>query len=370
MACGPYAGVRRIVVLRPCALGDLMFALPALGALRETYPDASITLLGLPWQADFLAGRPGPIDEVRVVPTIPGVGAPPDAAEDGAAVAALLAGLNEGEHGGVDLAIQLYGGGRYSNPFLQRIGARHTLGMRAPDAPPLERTLRYVYLQNERLRLLEVVGLAGARTAALEPRLTVLPRDRAEAAAWLGADDGAPWVVVQPGATDPRRRWRPERFAAVADALAAAGARIAVNGGPDERAVVAAVIAAMRSPAVDLAAAGLSRSGLVGAIARAALVLSNDTGPLHLAQALGTASIGIYWFSNLLISGPLFTGRHRHAVALDPRCPVCGQDNVGARCAHDVSFVDAVSVDAVRDQALALLAEVLTSRSSASSSTA
>ena len=78
----------------------------------------------------------------------------------------------------------------------------------------------------------------------------------------------------------------------------------------------------------------------------------------------------ICWFSNLLISGPLFAARHRHAVVLDPRCPVCGQDNVGARCAHDVSFVDAVAVDAVRDQALALLAEVLTSRSSASSSTA
>lgn len=368
MAWPPYARVRRIVVLRPCALGDLMFALPALGALRETYPDASITLLGLPWQADFLVGRPGAIDAVRVVPTIPGVGAPPDATEDGAAVAALLAALNA--DGGVDLAFQLYGGGRYSNPFVQRIGARHTVGMRAPDAPPLERTLPYVYLQNERLRLLEVVGLAGARSATLEPRLPVLPRDLAEAAARLGADDGTPWVLVQPGATDPRRRWPPERFAAVADALAAAGARVAVNGGPDECAVVAAVIAAMRHPAVDLAASGLSRSGLVGVIARAALVLSNDTGPLHLAQALGTASVGIYWFSNLLISGPLFVARHRDAVALDPRCPVCGQDNVVARCAHDVGFVDSVAVDTVRDQALSLLAEVLTSRSSASSSTA
>lgn len=372
MAPAPYAGIGRIVVLRPCALGDLMFALPALGALRETYPEASITLLGRPWQAAFLADRPGAVDAVRVVPPIRGVGAPTDAVEDAEAVEAFLNALNaRGADGdGFDLAIQLYGGGRYSNPFLRRIAARHYVGMRAPDAPPLDRTLPYVYLQNERLRLLEVVRLVGARTAELAPRLALLPRDRAEAVQRLGPDDGAPWVVVQPGATDPRRRWRPERFAAVADALAAAGARIAVNGARDERETVQAVMAAMRHPAVDLAEAGLSLGGLAGVIARSALVLSNDTGPLHLAQALGTASFGIYWFSNLLISGPLFAARHRHAVALDPHCPVCGQENLSSRCPHDVSFVDAVSVDAVRDQALALFAEVLTSRSSASSSTA
>lgn len=53
-----------------------MFALPALAALRETYPDASITRLGRPWQATLLGGRPGAVDAVRVLPTVRGVGAP------------------------------------------------------------------------------------------------------------------------------------------------------------------------------------------------------------------------------------------------------------------------------------------------------
>lgn len=186
----------------------------------------------------------------------------------------------------------------------------------------------------------------------------------------LGADDGTPWVVVQPGATDPRRRWPPGRFAVVADALATAGARVAVNGSSPERELVAAVCRRMRHRALDLAAQNLSLGGLAGVLARAALLLSNDTGPLHLAQAVGTASVGVYWFSNLLISAPLFAARHRYCVALEPNCPLCGQDNVAGRCAHQASFVAKVGVDAVRDQALALFAEVVNSRSSASYSTA
>jgi hypothetical protein len=79
---------------------------------------------------------------------------------------------------------------------VQRIAARHRIGMQAADAPPLEHNLPYEYLQNERLRLLEAVGLAGASTARLDARLPLLPRDVAEADACLGADDGTPWVVV------------------------------------------------------------------------------------------------------------------------------------------------------------------------------
>jgi ADP-heptose:LPS heptosyltransferase len=362
-----FRDVSRIVVLRPSAVGDFVFALPALSALRRAYPHATLTLLGRAWHAEFLEGRPGPVDSVRVMPPVRGVGAPTDVREAAAAVDAFIAELNAD---GVDLAIQLYGGGAYSNPFLLRIDARHHIGMVARGAPPLPRTLPYVALQNERLRLLEVAALAGAATAPLDPRLALLPRDVAEATRALGADDGTPWVMVQPGASDPRRRWPPERFAAVADALAEAGARIAVNGSADERTLVKSVRAAMRHPALDLAAVGLSLSGLAGVLARAALIVSNDTGPLHLAHAVGTPSVGVYWFSNLLVSAPLVAARHRPLVALQPVCPICGGDAVGERCPHDVSFVSEVSVAAVRDAALELWSEGLASSSKAASSTA
>jgi len=67
--------VRKIAVVRANGIGDYVFSIPALAALRRTYPDAEIVLLGKPWHAAFLAGRPGPIDRVAVVPDYPGVGA-------------------------------------------------------------------------------------------------------------------------------------------------------------------------------------------------------------------------------------------------------------------------------------------------------
>lgn len=57
-----FEGVRKIAVLRANALGDYVFSLPALDALRAAYPQAEIVLLGQPWHARFLAGRPGPLD--------------------------------------------------------------------------------------------------------------------------------------------------------------------------------------------------------------------------------------------------------------------------------------------------------------------
>jgi ADP-heptose:LPS heptosyltransferase len=160
--------------------------------------------------------------------------------------------------------------------------------------------------------------------------------------------------VLQPGATDPRRRWPTHKFAAVGDAFAARGACVAINGTAAERPLVADTLARMRRPALDLT--GLPLGALAALLARARLLVSNDSGPLHLADALGCASVGIYWFSNLLVAAPLFQARHRAALATRLDCPVCGAPNLDTRCAHDVSFVDAVSVDEVLELAAPLYA--------------
>ncbi|QNA87446.1 glycosyltransferase family 9 protein [Massilia sp. Dwa41.01b] len=81
---GKLVGVRKIAVLRPNAVGDFVFALPALHALKQTYPEAELILLGLPWHGAFLAHRPGPVDRVLVVPPMAGIGLAPDAPDDGA----------------------------------------------------------------------------------------------------------------------------------------------------------------------------------------------------------------------------------------------------------------------------------------------
>ena len=347
-------GVRRIAVLRPNAVGDFVFALPALQALREAYPHAHIVLLGKRWHREFLTGRPGPWDEVIALPPMPGVGAPPDTVPDEDEVQRCLQGLRERRF---DLAIQLFGGGRFSNPFVESLGARVTAGLQADDAPPLQRNLRYTPWRNERARLLEVVARVGARAPdELSPRLAVIERDRVELRSVAPTLDGRPLVVLQPGATDARRRWPVEHFAAVGDALAAEGAQLAINGGPDEVALGAALAGRLGAPVLDLSGR-LGMDGLAALLERAAVVVSNDTGPLHLAQAVGTRTVGVYWFLNLLVSGPLVGGRHREAFSARIHCPVCGRENLRERCEHDVPFVGDVRVEEVLGLARAALAE-------------
>lgn len=345
-------GVRRIAVLRANALGDLLLALPALDSLRNAYPDARITLLARAWHADLLSGRPGPVDDVIALPPVTGVS---EAAEGHPAPDGLFYELRRHRF---DLAVQIHGGGRNSNPFVRRLGARVTAGLCSPDAERLDRWLPYVYYQHEVLRYLEVAALVGGRppggaTDAFEPRLAVTDADRAEVAHVLGEPPPG-LVALHPGASDPRRRWPAERFAAVADRL---GRPVVVTGTGKERDLVEEVTAATRAPStpvVDM----LSIGGLAALYERCALVISNDTGPRHLAAAVGTPTIGIYWCGNLINAGPLTRMRHRPLVSWTVTCPVCGASGVDpnlARCPHDVSWVAEVSVDDVVAQAADLL---------------
>lgn len=343
--------VERIAVLRPNAVGDFVFALPALHALRAAYPQAHISYLGKRWHHEFLDGRPGPWNEVVVLPPLAGVGAPEDVVVDAAALEPCLQPLRARRF---DLAIQMYGGGRHSNPFVAALGARVTLGLQAPDAPPLQLNLPYVRWRNERARLLELVGLVGARPQDLAPRLAVTAADEAMLRACLVPESGRPLVVLQPGASDPRRRWPLAHFAAVGDALAARNALLVINGGADETALCASLARSLKAPAADLAGR-LPLGGLAALLARASLVVSNDTGPLHLAQAVGARTVGIYWFMNLLASAPLVAQGQHELFSVRTHCPVCGLDNVHGRCEHEACFVDDVSVEAVMEAAQDLL---------------
>jgi ADP-heptose:LPS heptosyltransferase len=344
-------GVRKIAVLCPSPIGDSVFALPALHALKHSYPAAELVLIGRQWHLEFLRGRPGPVDRVLVMPPVAGVGVAADAPVDPALAQGFLQRLRARRF---DLAVQMFGGGRYSNPFVAQFGARLAIGAKADDAPPLDRWVRYHELNNRRLALLEVVALAGAGAPPPTRELCVTGADRREAAQALAVEPGRPLALLQPGASDPRRCWPAERFAAVGDALAQAGAVVAVNGTQAEAPLVRAVVAAMRHPAVDLSAR-LSLRGLCGLIERAAVMVSNDTGPLHLALAIGTPCVGIFWLTNLLSGTPLRQGVLRAALAVRVDCPVCGAENLRTRCPHNESFVAEVPVEEVTNMATSLL---------------
>ena len=332
--------VSRIAVLRGGGLGDLLFALPAVSALIAAYPGASVTLLGSPGHVELLENTVCPVADVRVLPVTEGIR---PGAEDVAAVEAFFTAMKREEF---DLAVQLHGGGRFSNPFLLRLGARHTVGSRTADAAPLERNLPYTYYQHEPLRGLEVAGLAGATPVGLEARIRPAERHVAEVTEWLG--DGAsptgPLVVIHPGASDLRRRWPVENFGEVAAACAADGSRVLVVGAAEERQLAAQVVEAAGSGAVTSVAGDLSLGNLAALLDRCAVLVGNDSGPRHLAQALGTPTVGLFWAGNLINAGPLGRSLHRTQVSWMTHCPDCGADltQVGwtaPRCVHEPSLV-------------------------------
>ena len=342
--------VRKIAVLRAGGLGDLIFTLPALDALRETYSEAEITLLGGPLQTELLSGRPEPVVRAITVPPSTGVNGPDTGVdEDEEELERFFANMREERF---DLALQMHGGGGYSNPFVGRLGARVTVGAQADGAPALDRTVPYVYFQSEILRYLEIAGLIGARTANLQPRLPVTDEDLVEARNVIPEAEGT-LVALHPGAGDSRRRWPSEKFAAVGDALVKSGARVVVVGIEEDRALISSLVDAMEHEAFDLCGR-LSLGGLAGLLGRCAVAVSNDSGPLHLAGAVGAATVGIYWGPNFINAGPPNRARHRPALSWRSSCPVCGATLFDHACGHAASVVGDVPVDEVKGYALEL----------------
>lgn len=343
--------VRKIAVLRANALGDFIFCLPALDALRTAYPHAEIVYLGASWHRDFLMGRPGPWDRVEAVPPYGGVSVPEGAPLDEEAMEEFFQTMRA-EY--FDLAIQMHGGGRNSNPFILRLGAAHTVGTATPDAIRPERDVPYDVYQHEILRCLEVAAAAGAPPVTLDPVLTVTASDRAEAERRV-PDDGRPLVVIHPGVSSVDRRWPAEKFAAVGDGLVEAGARVVVTGTAGEAETVERVVAAMQYEGENLSGE-FSLGGLTGLLSRARLLVTNDTGPIHLARALATPTVGVYWCFNLMVAGPFWRTHHREVVSWRLDCPTCGRSQAGDACHHTVSYVADVPVERVLVEALDLFA--------------
>jgi ADP-heptose:LPS heptosyltransferase len=341
---------KKIAVLRANALGDFVFALPALQALRETFPDDEIVYLGKKMHRAFLCDRPGPVDRVEVVPPYPGVGEAEHFEPDREQVDAFFRQM-QGEQ--FDIAIQLHGGGSFSNPFLQRLGAKLNVGLQAMDAPPLDISIPYVRHYSEVLRYLEVVSQLGATTRHIAPSVTVTDKDLQEARQVIHDTCTGPVAVLQPAATDPHRLWPAVNFAGVADYLVHQGYTVYINGLEEEQYLADCILQNMRQRHCAYSVCGkLSVCGLTGLLSMADIVVSNDSGPLHLAYALRTPAVGIYWVGNMITGTPMTSSINRPLISWTAQCPLCGLETrlIGTHfteCRHNASFVADISVDDV-----------------------
>lgn len=304
------ADARRIAVVRALHLGDLLLAVPALRGIRAGFPDAEITLVGLPWCRDFVRRFGRYVDRFSEFPGYPGL---LEVDVDEARTAAYLA---EARAYGYDLAIQMHGSGRASNPFALELGARCTVGYYDPaSARPDGLAVAAPYPSHlpEVLRNLGVLDLLGVQPRGEHLEFPLLPEDRAGAAEIVARHGLARerLIGLHVGARPPARRWPAEHFARLGDELARRhGAGIVLTGGPGEEDLAAGVAAAMSAPGVNLA--GATSIGTLAALMETMdLFVSNDTGPAHLAVALDVPSIAIFGPADQRRWAPLDQRRHR-----------------------------------------------------------
>ena len=343
--------IKKIAVLRANALGDYIFCLPALQALRETFPRAEIILLGRAWHKEYLKDRPGPVDRVEVVPLYGGISEREGYVPDEEVLSEFFTRMQAEQF---DIAFQIHGGGKNSNPFLLRLGAELTVGLKTPDAAKLDINVPYIYYFNETLRYLEVVGRVGAKTKNIEPQIIVTDSDVAEAKNVLDNPGKKPVAIIHPGASDIKRRWPGENFAMIADYLVERGYHVAITGLAWERGIVDEVINNLvYKEAVQDLSDKLSLGGSTALLSFSDIIISNDTGPLHVARALQRPTIGIYWFANIINSLPMTTTFNRNLLSFTMNCPLCGASSLKFNechdtCNHHASLVADIAVEEVK----------------------
>jgi ADP-heptose:LPS heptosyltransferase len=291
---------RRLLILRALGLGDFLTGVPAYRALRAAYPEHQI-VLAAPGSLASLAALTGAVD--RVLPTgelrpIRWVGPPPA------------------------VAVDLHGNGPASHDLVRAVSAQTTM-MYASAADADVAGPRWADGEHEVdrwCRLLEWYGVPADRSALRLSRPQPSPRVRQA-------------VVLHPGAASPSRRWPPERFAAVAHALAAAGERVVITGTIAERPVARRVAKAAGLGDESVLAGQTALPGLAALVAAASLVISNDSGVAHLAVAYGIPSVALFGPVSPALWGPpagarqhvaLWTGTGNrpgdpHGAQVDPR---------------------------------------------------
>jgi lipopolysaccharide heptosyltransferase II len=155
-------------------------------------------------------------------------------------------------------------------------------------------------IRHEVRRQLDLVGAIGC--AVTDERLALdVPSSAEQRVAALcddlGLNGAGPWIALHPGGSAPSRRYSPEQFGEVVRVLMAAGVDVVFTGTADERPLVTAVQRASGVPARSLVGQ-LGVAELAAFLARASVLVSNNTGPVHLAAAVGTPVVDLYAQTN------------------------------------------------------------------------
>lgn len=331
---------RSICLLRLSALGDVTHVLPVVHTLRRAWPDVAVT---------WIIGK----TEQRLLDGLPGVEF---------IVFDKRAGL-----GGVSALRKQLSGRRFDALLQMQLALRANLlsslvqaDMRIGYDRARSKELHGPFV-NQRIpaggqHVLDVFGRfvepLGLHQDQVEWNLPI-PED---AHGWAAQQlPGAqPTLLISPCSSHALRNWRPERYAAVADHAAQYGYRIALCGGRSalERATADAILSNMNAPAINLTGKDTLKQ-LAALLRRADVLLSPDSGPVHIANALARKVIGLYACTDATRSGPYSDLRYTVNRYDDAARLVHGKPSSALRWGKRIEapgVMDLIGVDEVRDR--------------------
>ena len=295
----------RFLLVRLGSLGDVIHALPAASALRDAFPEARIDWLIEPQWRRLLEGNP---DLSEIIPL------------QKKSAAGLFSTVRKLRAARYTCAIDFQGLYKSALPALAS-GAPRRIGF--PSTYAREGFASFFYTDRISPRgahkvdhNLTLAEAAGARTSSPRFPLTLRPEDEKQVTQELARHNIADFYVLNPGGGWRSKCWPAERYGELHHRLAAQhGWRSVISFGPGEESLAQELVSAAGTPPPVAVPLGLGP--LLSLLHRAKFVVSADTGPLHLASALGTPVVGLYGPTDPARNGP-YAGEGKNIVIRNP----------------------------------------------------
>jgi lipopolysaccharide heptosyltransferase II len=329
--------IRRILVVRVDMLGDTVLMTPAIRALRRGYPHAAVDVLIPRSTAGVLAGDP---DITRVLTFDPRPWGSPQAWAKRATWADALRFVSSIRRPRYDLAVSV--SGDIGSILTRLTGARRRVGY-AGEAYPHFMTHpvpggRYRKPQHEVRYVLDLAEAAGGIVEPDDPQpwLAVPSEERTRIAARLKLERerlgaAGPIVAVHPGARNGKaKRWPLRHFATLCDRLVQEmDALVILTGAPNEALLSREILARLRVPVVDLTGQ-TTLPELVALLAESDVVVTGDSGPMHIACAVATPVVALHGPTDPALSGP--TAPDALILRHEMPCSPCYDASATAEC--------------------------------------
>lgn len=330
----------RFIIVSTTGLGDTLWATPAIRALRLRYPHSYISVLTSGIGKEILEHNPH-IDEIFTV------GDP--------ALYSLFRHYSPLKKRNIDTALIFHTSQRPLLPFCKLIGASEIIATENLNKG-FDHLLTHKLpqrRQHEIHRRLEIAAAADVREAGLQMEFFLSPSDEAAAEELIARWDIPPFLPIvglHPGAKDKFKQWHPDSFIALGKRLyETTGCQIVITGNGEEKPLVD-TIASSIPHAIPLAGRLPLRTS-AALIKRMKVMVSNDTGPMHVAFAMHTPTVVLFGPTDPALCGPLVRSRAT-VFARPPTCTPC----LKKKCRDPFCMLQ-ISVDEVYKAVLAKLSE-------------